>query len=228
MLFWKKIRAVIFTALLVLACGAQTVYGASPAAPPDWADNLKVAATANQILTVVANGSSATVSLHNKGVDGHFFQVLSGDATIGRNGIGKSREGDGKTPRGQYGFLFGFGIKANPGTLLSYTQVDGTCYWVDDPSSAYYNRFVSTKNVVKDWKSAENLLCAGQSYNYALALNYNQACVPGAGSAIFIHCRPTGGAGCVAVDESLMLQIVKNVQPGCVVLIDDARGIANY
>ena len=218
----KKIKVLIAASAMAVICMAQTVCAA------DWVDRLDAAQTAGQIITVVANGSSATLSMHNKDASGHFVQVVTGDASIGRNGLGKTMEGDGRTPRGKFGLMFGFGNRPDPGSALQYVQIDRNCYWVDDPASAYYNRFVSTLNVQKDWRSAENLLGAGQSYNYALALDYNAACVPGAGSAIFIHCRPTGGAGCVAVNEDIMLQIMKNVQPGCVVLIDDAAGILNY
>ena len=38
----------------------------------------------------------------------------------GKNGIGKMREGDNKTPIGEYGLISAFGIKDNPGTKLEY------------------------------------------------------------------------------------------------------------
>ena len=60
--------------------------------------------------------------------------------------------------------------------------------WVDDPASAYYNRLVNTSSVSKDWVSGENLIQASPYYNYALNLTYNADCVPGEGSAIFLHC----------------------------------------
>ena len=194
----------------------------------DWVDNLKAAASESQILTVAASGSSAQVSLHDKGGDGHFRQVFQTDASIGKNGIGKSREGDGKTPTGKYRFTMAFGRKSDPGCSLGYTQVDGNCFWVDDPESKYYNSFADTRSVTPDWKSAENLYGAGASYNYALALDYNAARVPGKGSAIFVHCRPTGGAGCIAMEESMVKKLLVNVKPGCLVIIDSADGIAGY
>ncbi len=193
-----------------------------------WVADLNIAQSANQIIVVSASGSSATVSMHNKNADGTWTEILSTPASIGRNGIGKTSEGDGKTPVGVYSFMFGFGIKSNPGTAMSYTQVDDSYYWVDDVNSAYYNQFVSTNNVTQDWTSAEHLLSAGSSYHYALAINYNEACTPGVGSAIFMHCKPTGGAGCIAVSESSMVSILKSVQPGCVLIIDSASNVWNY
>ena len=106
--------------------------------------------------------------------------------------------------------------------------MDDSYYWVDDSNSQYYNRFVSTNEVEKDWSSAEHIMGAGQSYNYVLAINYNEACIPGAGSAIFMHCKPTGGAGCIAVSESAMRTILQNVKPDCVLIVDSVSGVYNY
>ncbi len=195
----------------------------------DWVGNLQAAQNANQIMIVAASGSSAKVSLHNKNGDGNWSQILSTNASIGRNGIGKTSEGDGKTPTGVYGFSFAFGLCDNPGTSFSYTQVDDSYYWVDDSNSAYYNRLVSTNSVGCDWGSAEHIAGIGAPYRYVLAINYNAACTPGRGSAIFLHCKSgSSTAGCIAVPESDMIRILQNVQPGCVLIIDSAAGVKNY
>lgn len=193
-----------------------------------WVADSQVAQSANQIIIVATDGSSATVSMHNKEEDGTWTEILSTDGKIGRNGIGKTKEGDGKTPTGVYRFMFGFGNMPDPGCALPYTQVDSSYYWVDDSDSAYYNQFVSTDSVTKDWDSAEHIAGVKSSYNYVLPLDYNVECVPGAGSAIFMHCQPTGGAGCIAVPEDKMVEIMKNVKDGCVVVIDSAEGVYNY
>lgn len=63
------------------------------------------------------------------------------------------------------------------------------------------------------WSSAEYLISYPTAYRYAIALNYNTACTPGAGSAIFLHCS-TGGAtaGCISVSLSDMICILKMLQ----------------
>ncbi len=193
-----------------------------------WVADLKAAQNTDQLMIVAASGSTATVSLHNKVEEGIWKEILSTSASIGKNGIGKTSEGDKKTPTGKYKFMFGFGIKSNPGTAFSYTQVDDTYYWVDDVNSQYYNKFVTTKEVEQDWTSAEHIIESSPSYNYALAINYNTACVPGAGSAIFLHCKPSGGAGCIAVSESVMIQIMKNVSTDCVLIIDSKDNVLQY
>ena len=111
---------------------------------------------------------------------------------------------------------------------MPYTKVDETYYWVDDVHSRYYNQFVTTNEVEKDWNSAEHIAAVGRTYNYVLATDYNIECVPGVGSAIFMHCTPTGGAGCIAVSESAMIEIMQNVKPECVLIIDSATEIYNY
>ena len=193
-----------------------------------WVAGLDIAETASQMIVVAADGSNATVSMHNKEEDGTWTELLSTAGKIGRNGIGKTKEGDGKTPTGVYRFLFGFGNMPDPGCGLNYTQVDDSYYWVDDSDSAYYNQFVSINEVTKDWNSAEHIAGVKSSYNYVLALDYNVDCVPGKGSAIFMHCTPTGGAGCIAVPEEMIVEIMRNVEDGCVVVIDSVEGVKGY
>lgn len=194
----------------------------------DWVANLKIAEETNQILAVVAKDNFAMVSFHEKDADGIWTEILLTQASIGRNGIGKTQEGDGKTPTGVYHFTFAFGIKENPGTNFEYVQVDESHYWVDDSNSKYYNQFVSTMDVEKDWDSAEHILSEEGSYNYVLATDYNAECKPGAGSAIFMHCTPTGGAGCIAVSEESMIAILQRINPDCVLIIDNETDIYSY
>ena len=194
----------------------------------DWVANLKIAEESSQILVVLANGNEADVSLHEKSVDGLWKEIISTEAFIGKNGIGKTKEGDGKTPTGIYHFTFGFGIKENPGTVFEYVQVDDSYYWVDDSDSKYYNQFVSIDTVEKDWNSAEHIVRAEDSYHYVLALDYNKECVPGLGSAIFLHCIPTGGAGCIAIAEEDMVKILQSVNQDCIVIIDEEKNIHTY
>ena len=195
----------------------------------NWVAELNIAKKAKQIIVVAANGSKAKVSMHNKNADGNWIEIVNTSGYVGKNGIGKSKEGDKKTPTGQYQFLFGFGIKSNPGAGIKYIQVDDSHYWVDDSNSIYYNRFVSTNDMNKDWKSAEHIIEYKTAYKYALAINYNASCTPNVGSAIFLHCS-TGNstAGCISVPESDMIKILKNVQLGCILIIDSAKGVYNY
>jgi len=157
--------------------------------------------------------------------------VLETEAFIGKNGLGKTKEGDGKTPVGVFLFIKAFGILENPGTKLEYTQVDNGDYWVDDSYSKYYNQFVDIGNVMKDWKSAEHIAEYGECYYYVLATSYNVERIPGKGSAVFLHCTSENAeatAGCIAVPEVYMREIMKRVRPQCVLIIDEVEDILSY
>jgi len=194
----------------------------------DFVSYLNIASTTNQLLVVSASGSRAEVSLHNKDASGNWQQILACNGYVGSAGVGETAEGMKKTPSGVYDFTFAFGNAANPGALLSYTQCDDSYYWVDDVNSAYYNKFVTTNEVTPDWTSAEHISEIAV-YSYVLAFNYNASCIPGKGSAFFVHVsngRPT--AGCIAVPEENMLTIIRNVGPGCKILIDNKENIGGY
>ena len=74
-----------------------------------------------------------------------------------------------------------------------------------------YNQWVESSNIA--WNSAEHLIDYPQAYKYAVVINYNMSpVVSGKGSAIFLHCM-TGSytAGCVAIPESSMKHIIKQL-----------------
>ena len=139
-----------------------------------------------------------------KDADGTWNEDLCTSGYVGSGGVGETTEWNRKTPRGQFSFTYAFGILPNPGTELSYTQVDDTYYWVDDVNSRYYNQFVTTKTTPKAWNSAEHIIEINPAYHYVL----------------------TGG--CISVPEDQMITILKNVQPGCQIIIDSANGLKNY
>ena len=185
-----------------------------------FAAELPAAAYAKQIVAVVSDGSSAVVSMHEKDENGVWRELLSTNGFVGSAGVGQASESVSRTPRGTYSLTQAFGIQKDPGTDLPYIQVDSSHYWVDDPSSSYYNRLVSTNDVARNWNSAEHLVDASPAYDYAVVIDYNTDCVPGSGSAFFLHCS-TGAptAGCVAVPENDMLFILQNLSEDAYIVI---------
>ncbi|MGB6178203.1 MAG: hypothetical protein WBF61_02800, partial [Carnobacterium sp.] len=92
----------------------------------------------HQIISVVATGSSATVSLFEK--NGEQWQtVLTVPGRVGYNGVGSAYEGSGRTPKGVYSLGFAFGTGQNPGTNLAYRQITDQSYWISNPGDAQYN-----------------------------------------------------------------------------------------
>ena len=240
--------------------------------------SLSAARKYSQLIIVSCDGGEAQISMYeNSGDSSTWNQILSSPGYIGSDGVGQASEDSCHTPQGIYGFTMAFGNLPDPGSAIPYTQIDANSYWVDDPDSLFYNRFVyvtdasttanntgeSTSSVVVTsastpsvettvtpdvlvndpnylsgrillspsirWNSAENLHDAGYAYNYALALDVNSNCTPGAGSAFFLHCninKPT--QGCITVPEAVMRDILINIKPDCHIIIDTAERLNQY
>ena len=195
-------------------------------ASPDWVAALPQAKDAAQLFVVAGVGpTTAWASLHEKGADGVWRQIMTTPGFIGKNGLGKTREGDAKTPVGTFRFDAAFGIAPDPGCKLPYTQVDENIYWSGDGRPGMmYNRMVDVRNLPGlDTESSEHLISYDPHYTYALNISYNADCVIGKGSAIFLHCfgpnKPYPG-GCVAIPMHMMRVVMQTVRPGCVVVID--------
>ena len=115
----------------------------------------RASATAQQVITVAANGygtSSATLTAYERGANGWTQVFGPWFAYVGRNGVapaGEKREGDGRTPSGTYGFDFMFGVNPDPGVHYAFRRVTGTnIVWDDDPASANYNRWIDMNTAV--------------------------------------------------------------------------------
>ena len=175
-----------------------------------------------------------TVNDYTKSSDGKWTKNWYVNGIAGTNGISTQKsEGDKKTPEGVFNAMFAFGLKDNPGSLLEYRKIGDGDYWVDDSNSAYYNTWVNTSKVKKDWASAEDLKAAYPFYNYALALNYNTEAVPGKGSAIFIHCtktdNDTSSAGCIRIPEDYMKKLINGVDANTkIVIIQNVDKLSIY
>ncbi len=188
-----------------------------------FAAQLPAASACDQMVVVkYKSGSSATLTMHEKDADGVWRQTLSSSAYVGKNGIGKTKEGDKKTPTGTFNLKTPFGIKSNPGTNLDYVKVTKYHYWCGTSGSKYYNQLIDTRVTDRArTKSDEYLISYKGVYNYGAFIDYNASGTAGKGSCIFLHC--TGGskytAGCVAVPESVMVKILKALKPGCKIVI---------
>jgi L,D-peptidoglycan transpeptidase YkuD (ErfK/YbiS/YcfS/YnhG family) len=135
------------------------------------------------------------------------------DGVIGRNGFaepGAKREGDGKTPSGVYPIGPAFGYAPSANTKLDYRQATANDFWVDDPESADYNRWVVGKPQAK---SFELMKRDDELYKLGAVIQYNtEPVVPGRGSAIFLHVwrgPDSTTAGCVALSESDVASLLK-------------------
>ena len=199
-----------------------TKLGPSPA----WVANLPQAADAEQLFIVGGyDTSTAWCSMHEKDADGTWQMVMTTPGFIGQEGLGKTEEGDALTPVGTFTFDRAFGIAPDPGCAMTYTQVTDDLYWSGDHREGMkYNQMVSINDLPGfDTTNSEHLIEYTREYQYCLNISFNRDCIPGNGSAIFLHClgpKHTFTGGCVAIPEDQMRVVMQHVRPGCVVVID--------
>ena len=152
------VGCMVLLAAMLTGCGSKAAAEKAPegyrgidVASPDWVGKLDAAKDAEQMLIVAAFHEDATdawVSLHEKQSDGSWHMVMTSPGFIGKSGLGKTREGDAKTPTGVYHFNRAFGIADDPGCAIPYVKVDENTYWSGDPREGYhYNELVSLKDL---------------------------------------------------------------------------------
>jgi L,D-peptidoglycan transpeptidase YkuD (ErfK/YbiS/YcfS/YnhG family) len=209
----------------------EVAIAASLGESPEWVTKLEAAQDASQLFVVAAYGqTTAWVSMHQKGSDGKWYMVMTTPGFIGRNGLGKTKEGDGMTPVGTFRFNAAFGIAEDPGCSIPYRQVDDNIYWSGDVREGMrYNEMVDIRDYPDlDRENSEHIIEYTRHYQYCLNISYNEECVPGAGSAIFLHCfgpnKPYTG-GCVAIPENQMRVVMRSARPDCVVVIDTLENL---
>ena len=200
---------------------------------PDWVKALPEAQdeSVKQLFVVAAMGmdkTTALITMHERDQNGNWIQVLSTPGFVGRNGLCLDKdhaEGCGQTPIGRYHFNACFGIAADPGCIMPYTQVNDDIYWSGDMNEGmHYNEMVNIKDYPDlDKDNSEHIVDYEYEYQYCLNISFNEDGTAGRGSAIFLHCfgtkKPQTG-GCVAVPEYIMVQIMKRATKDCVVVID--------
>lgn len=158
-------------------------------------------------------GSDAQLYLYKKDANGNWQQVFNCTAYIGSNGINKEKEGDHKTPIGDFPITHAFGIQPDPGSKMSYLKVNKNHYWCGDDH--YYNQLVDVSKQ-KHRCRGEHLIDYTKQYAYAMNIGYNIEGTQGKGSAIFLHCFGNYHytLGCVAVAQENMIRILQTCEPG--------------
>lgn len=185
-------------------------------APSAFADASPAPVGTAQLITVSAPSSSsttATLTAWQRGSDGGWRAVIGPVvAHVGATGIGRASEGSQHTPAGTFALTQAFGRQVNPGTRMRYFKTDGLDWWDENPSSPSYNLHVRRSS--SPGGASENLYYSGSVYDYVVNMDYNTARTPGAGSAFFLHVSDgTPTAGCVSVDRSVMVALLRWLDP---------------
>jgi L,D-peptidoglycan transpeptidase YkuD (ErfK/YbiS/YcfS/YnhG family) len=217
-----RLASLALAATLVVPAAA--VARKAPAVSPEGMHGLGPAARVIEVSTAVRDTTRATTRTYRKR-HGHWEKVRPGMSTwIGRNGLNwpsQRHAGDGTTPIGNYGFVYDFGSKPDPGvTGLSWRKlVPGSC-WAG--TRHRYNRWVHRSPC--DPADEDLWANAGLAYRYASVIDFNyRDPVYGRGAGIFLHVqtgKPT--AGCVSLRESDLLPVLRWMRPGTRILIGTA------
>lgn len=167
-----------------------------------------------QLVFVRYNGrNNTTLTLYKKNNKKIWYQVLNCKAYVGQYGINKKREGDRRTPTGEFNLERPFGTLNNPGSKMPYTKLNKYLYWCGDKK--HYNRMIDIRKYPHKCRG-EHLIKYSKQYAYAMNISYNSKGTYGKGSAIFLHCF--GNArytlGCVAVSKANMRTIIRNCEKG--------------
>ncbi|MEK9899939.1 MAG: L,D-transpeptidase family protein [Alphaproteobacteria bacterium] len=153
---------------------------------------------------------------------GHRGTLSFGDArfacALGRAGVvADKREGDGGTPAGRFplrALRYRVDRLSTAETGLPAAPIAESDGWCDDPADpARYNRPVTLPYA----GSAEKMWRDDALYDLVVILGHNDdPPVPGAGSAIFLHCAsPDLGPteGCVALPRATLLKLLPRLTP---------------
>ena len=144
-----------------------------------------------------------------------YYEKYKLRCSIGKRGISiKKREGDKKTPKGEFKLKYILYRKDrvfNLQTKLKKIKIDKKMGWCDDPKSSYYNKII---NYPFKYRS-EKLWRKENIYDIIIIIDYNlDPVIKNKGSAIFLHIakrkyQPT--AGCIAVSKKNIKLIASKI-----------------
>lgn len=128
------------------------------------------------------------------------------------------REGDGKSPAGEFqlGAAFGYAPPDSTRWLkVAYVQGTPALKCVDDPASEAYNELrLRPSDGPAPWASAEDMRRDDDAYRWGVVVEHNSGWqrVAGGGSCIFLHvwsgpASPT--VGCTAMDVNRLVEIMR-------------------
>ncbi|WP_067503372.1 L,D-transpeptidase family protein [Actinoplanes sp. TFC3] len=240
----RMLAAGLALGAVVLGLGVVRTFSADAAAVPSYhPTKLKNIGDAQQVVVVTGTGrttTTGTLRTYQKNANGSWSEKFF--AMPARNGYGgwewasKRVQNTGTTPMGTFRITSAFGLKANPGTKVSYTKADANDYWVGDNKDAKtYNLFEPSASSKRTWRTgeAERLAAYPTQYEYATMIDFNRPIGSSIkwdatrsqyvtskpvdvrrGSAIFLHINGSGStAGCVSVARANMINLLKWLDP---------------
>ena len=217
--------------VLVSICAAfSAALVALASAPPSLAESpwfQSNVGNATQVLSVVSTGgSTAKMDVWQRDANGWQPVGTAIPVHVGANGmVPQSHDGEMATPMGIFSLDFAFGTQPSPGGGLQYVQVTRDYWWDGDRNSPTYN----TMQVCKEDQCPFNTsLSSGTEnlqipqYAHAVVMGVNKERIPGKGGAFFVHSTDGGPtAGCVAIDDAKLVEIMRWLRPGAAIAITE-------
>jgi len=214
-------------AVLAVAASASARGDRATACAPTLPNALETGNATQLITAVAARRTSTQGTLRLWGKRGGCWRTASArwTAWLGQNGTSPAkREGDRRTPTGVFGIgRVMYGIAPSPGVRYRYRRIVCGDWWVEDPSSPYYNRFRHVRCGSKPpfRTTSEDLSRSPTAYRHFAFIRYNaDPVVPGRGSGIFLHAstgRPT--LGCVSLPLAQLRATLRWLRPASSPLI---------
>jgi L,D-peptidoglycan transpeptidase YkuD (ErfK/YbiS/YcfS/YnhG family) len=239
-----KVTAIALGLSTLIAVGTVLALRADAATAPAYDPTRLTHVGDAQQLIVVAGSSKtstyATARVYQKGTDGNWAMKLwAMPARIGWGGwvpAASRVQNTGTTPRGTFRITTAFGLKANPGTKISYKHVEAWDYWVGDQRDPQtYNLYEPYASAQRSWRisQAERLGAYPTQYEYAAVIDFNRPAATSVrwnytyneyatsapvnvtlGSAIFLHINGTGATGgCVSLRRADLITVLKWLDP---------------
>ena len=225
----RKAGIVLVTVLALTAAGAL-VAPAQAVKRPATPGRIEGLATATRAIVVYSWSSKSTRAVmrtYQRAKPGDRWRLVRGPmpARIGDNGFSANRrEGDGTTPVGIFGFVYGFGSRPDPGMRgFAYRRLRPSSCW--SGSRADYNRWVTRPCTYGEslWKNRR------VAYQHAAVIDFNyRRPVYKKGSDIFLH-QQTGGptAGCVSLRHKDLVAVLRWLRPGTRIAMGPAGHLNN-
>jgi L,D-peptidoglycan transpeptidase YkuD (ErfK/YbiS/YcfS/YnhG family) len=190
-------------ATVVVALVAAPIAAAkTPAVDPEAMRGLD---SATQVIVVSTSGMRTT-----RATTRTYERAANGSWRIARRAM--------PTRIGNYGFVYGFGSRADPGvSAFKWRHLGPGDCWAG--TRRKYNRWVHRTPCAP---SDENLWSnAGLAYRYAAVIDFNyRKPVYGRGSGIFLHVMKNGPtAGCVSLREADLLPVLRWMRPDTRIVI---------
>ena len=164
------------------------------------------------------------ILINKKNLTFHNYKVK---CAIGKRGIGyKRKEGDFITPIGTYKIKYILYRKDRVKKLqgkIKKIAIRKNMGWCNDPKSKEYNKLIKLPFAY----NFEKLFRKENNYDIILVLNYNMnPIIKNKGSAIFIHVAKKNykkTEGCIALNKTHLLKIVKKLKKNTKVKIENQR-----